>query len=134
MLNEVKFKAKTKDTREWVFGFFVKYPDGKSFIYSIDSWGNYEVDEDTLCQSTNEVDIDFRELFVGDMVNDFGGGLYVYNDETGNHEVEGDTTRIGIIVFEEGRNCIRTKEMNYSYNLSNGAKLCDMQYYGNIYD
>lgn len=136
MLYEISFKAKTKDTREWVFGFFVKYPDGKSVIFSKDRWEQYEVDEDTLCQSTNEIDIDFRELYVGDMIDDFGGGLWIPDPDNidGKYINNGSKERIGIIVFEDGRNCIRTKEMSYSYNISNGSKLSEMKYYGNIYD
>ena len=135
MLYEIKFKAKRLDTKEWVYGYFVKYPDGKSVIFSEGQFEGIGVDENTLCQSTGEVDIDFKELFIGDVVNDFGGGVFEPDPETGNYiETSGNNTRLGIIVFEEGRTCIRTKEMSYSYNLSNASRLNDMQYVRNIYD
>ncbi|OHT44446.1 YopX family protein [Flavobacterium tructae] len=134
MINEIKFKAKHLFTKEWVYGYFVKYPDGSGSIFLVDQYDSFPVDPNTVCQSTLEYDKNYKELFIGDMINDFGGGISYENEVTGEWEVRGDNTRIGIIVFEEGRTCIKTKEMSYSYNLSNASKLCDMEYIGNIYD
>jgi len=138
MFSPIKYKAKTLVDNNWVEGYFVKFDkDGAGIILPESvplSISLIFVDEDTVCQSTGETDVDGRELFIGDMINDFGGGTYVENRQTGLMEIQGDTTRHGIIVFEDGTTRIRTKEMSYSYNLSKGVLLSKMKFVSNIFD
>lgn len=137
------FKAKTTNERNWVYGYYVEFPDGSAAIFSKDRWESYEVDKDTVCRCLDEVDKNGDFVYVGDMINDFRGGVWIEDTEHPDYnkslfcppmKQEGDNTRIGIVVEEDGTVKIRNKEMSYSYNLSNAAKLCDMEIIGNIYD
>ncbi|WP_125343571.1 hypothetical protein [Tenacibaculum singaporense] len=137
------FKAKTTDTNEWVYGYFVKYPDGLTVIYVQDKWESFEVHEETVSRSVDAVDINGDPLFVNDMINDFGGGTRVPDLNHPDYDpqmafpptkVLGATKRIGIIVEDEGRVCIKTKEMSYNYNISKASPFNKMERIGNIYD
>lgn len=142
-MNEIIFKAKTLTEGNWVYGYFVKYPDGTCAIFSQDKWESYAVDEKTICRCLNETDKNGDFIYVNDMINDFGGGVYEPDKEHPDYDTMmafppmkcvGDNTRIGIVVEEDGTTRIRNKEMNYSYNISNGSKLCDMEIVGNVFD
>lgn len=136
------FVAKAKDfNNEWVYGYPVKL--GEVFIYEKTTGEKIKVRPDTVCYSTLENDKHGRELFIGDTINDFGGGLYVTDKKsTEYHPTQafpplkciGDKTRLGHIVFEEGTTRIQTIEMDYCYNISNGSRLCEMEYHSNIWD
>lgn len=137
------FKAKTLDDNTWVYGYFVKYPDSSCVIFSKEKYESYSVKEETLCRCLNETDKNGDFIYINDMVNDFCGGVYELDKEHSDYDEKmafppmkcvGDNTRIGIVVEEDGTTRIRTKEIKYSYNISNGAKLCDMEIVGNIFD
>ena len=137
------FKAKTIDTNEWVYGYFVKYPDGLTVIYVQDKWECHAVHEETVSRSIDAVDKNGDPLFVNDMINDFGGGTRVPDPQHPDYDsrmafpptkVLGSTKRVGIIVEEDGRVCIKTKEMSYNYNLSKASPLSKMEKLGNVYD
>lgn len=139
----IKCKAKSTDNKKWLYGYPVKYPDGTMCLFSIDNWESFSIIPETLCYSTGENDINGRELFIGDTINDFGGGVYVIDYDSPDYDksmafpptkCEGDKTRLGNIVFEDGTVRIQTVEMDYCYNLSKGAKLSDMEFVSNIWD
>lgn len=134
--------AKAVSTKgEWVYGYPVMVDERQElFVGNIST----EIIQDTICYCINSTDKNGRELYVGDIVNDFGGGI-TYPDyiakEMG-HEVPdgqewitiGDDTRLGTIIHEDGTIRIETNDLDYAYNISNGAKLSDMEYHGNTFD
>lgn len=135
------FKGIKLNGSDWVIGYYVKRSSTKSCI--IDSRGKeYEIIPQTICLALDAQDKNGRELFVGDMINDFGGGTLVADKSLISYSPNqafpvmkqtGDTTRIGIIIREDGRICIKTKEMSYAYNISNGSPFSKMEYVDNIH-
>ena len=128
-------------TREWVTG----YPAVVSNEQVLFVEGTaVSIVQDTICYCINEVDMNGRELYVGDIVNDFSGGGLIENenfDGTQPVSIEnpswirvGDDTRLGTIIMEDGTIRIETAELDYAYNLSNGAKLSDTDYVGKTFD
>jgi len=139
----IKCKGKSLITKEWVFGYPIKDSKGSTIIFTIDEFKQIPILPGTLCYSTGEDDINGRELFIGDTINDFGGGTHVVDTDSESYhpsqafpptKVEGDTTRLGNIIFKEGTVKIKTSQMSYAYNLSSASKLSEMEYYDNIWD
>ena len=137
------FKAKRIDGKGWIYGYFTKYPDGLCVIQKQDDWETQAVDENTLCRCIDCEDKNGNPLFINDMINDFGGGVYETDYDSPEYHPSmafpptkcvGDKTRIGIIVEEDGTVRVRTKEMNYSYNISKGSPFNEMELVGNIFD
>jgi uncharacterized phage protein (TIGR01671 family) len=101
-----------------------------------------------ITQSTESFDKNGTEIYFGDIINDFGGGLYVpksslsvnengdmtEDDDDGSYVRTGDSTRLGIVIKEDGTTRIKTSVMTYAYNLSNAAKFEDFEVVGNIYE
>lgn len=141
-MNILLCKAVSKNQKKWVYGYPVKQQSGDVFIYKSD--GEKElVFSDTICYCLNETDKNNQELYIGDIVNDFGGGVHVVDKEHPQYhpslyspptKVEGDTTRLGTIVLEDGTIRIETAAIGYAYNISNGAPLNEMEFAGNQYD
>lgn len=145
----MKFKAKRLNTKEWVYGNIITVESGQAYIFnnhfipaiSMPSEWFIEVTPFTICRALEEVDKNGDPLFTGDIINDFGGGLWVKNENEAIEGqafpamiCEGDNTRIGIIVEEEGTVKIKTKEMSYSYNISKASPFNEMEITGNIHD
>ena len=133
-------KAKRADQNVWVFGYFVEFPNEETVIYSTRKGEKHLVKKETRCRAIDTIDKNGDPLFVGDIINDFSGGAWIEDEE--NKVVgqalppmicKGDNTRIGI-VEEEGTIRIRTKELNYSYNISKASPFTNMELVGNIHD
>ena len=71
-MREILFKAKRKDTGEWVEGSLLRYKDGSSFIccedYIPDVMNKYDVIDSSVCQCTGLTDKNGRKVFDGDLV------------------------------------------------------------------
>lgn len=85
----IKFKAKTINGGQLVYGYLVKTPGGIWVIYSADT--NYRVDPDSIGQFTGFLDSQGMEIYEGDTV------AYEYNDDEGGRE----TAMLPIIWNEE---------------------------------
>lgn len=64
-MREILFRAKTKATKEWTYGYFVKQYDVPQIYVGN---GHECVYEDTLCQYTGLTDKDGNKIFEGDIV------------------------------------------------------------------
>lgn len=64
-MREILFRAKTKATKEWTYGYFVKQYDVPQIYVGN---GHECVYEDTLCQYTGLTDKDGTKIFEGDIV------------------------------------------------------------------
>lgn len=143
-MNVIICKAKSIPNYKWLQGYPVLTPNGEVYLHNA-----YEDDtiaqviSETLCYSVGQDDKNGRRLYIGDTINDFGGGVIETDyDHPDYHKsmafpptkVNGDTTRLGNIIFEDGTVRIETLEMNYCYNISNGSRFCDMEYHSNVWD
>ena len=89
---EIRFRAISKSTEKFVFGYVVKRED-KTYIICKDSGYEYEVDPDTVGQF-----IPTLNAYVGDILFSFEGnadmydawyGVIAYNEELGRYVIEG---------------------------------------------
>lgn len=130
-------------TGEWVFGY--PYKRGTDiFMVPLVGMSDVQIVPNTICYSIMENDMDGRELFIGDIINDFGGGLYVTDTEHPDYhpmqafppvKQTGDSTRLGTIIWEEGCPKIETAALDYAYMFgSPAAPVSSFRYVGNQYD
>jgi len=135
-------KAKSINTQEWVYGYPVQYSIGVLVLFDATAQ-QIPIIPETLCYSTQQKDKNGKELFFDDIVNDFGGGVRVTDYDHSSYnprqafpvtKVMGDPTRLGAIIKQDGTTRIKTLAMDYAYNLSNAAKLSNMEYVQNPWD
>lgn len=72
-MREILFKAKRKDTKEWMEGTVFFPESGIAVMFPIGgtSWETQEVDPETVCQYTGLTDKNGRKVFDGDLVKCF---------------------------------------------------------------
>lgn len=99
MNREIKFRGKQiENGQEWVCGSLIQYPGGKAVIVTFDPDGielSYDVDPDTLGQSTGLSDRHGRDIHEGDILlksYPFGGRYTVrWNDYAKSFILKADT-------------------------------------------
>ena len=139
---KIKYKGKRIDTGEFVYGCPIIHSDGTGAIFVSEDDSTLFVEADSIRRFINAHDKNGAELYIGDIINDFGGGTHVTDKDSPEYhptqafpptKVIGDRTRLGEIVEEDGTVRIKTR-LPYSYNLSNASKLSEMEKVGDNYN
>ena len=87
MKREIKFKAKSLETSEWVYGSYLNLGMGLHFIKENchcvlkDNFGFYtdnliQIDPETLCQCIGYNDVVFADIYEGDLFRDISDTFY----------------------------------------------------------
>jgi len=81
-MKELKFKAISKDTEKWIYGYGVVYYKLENIALIINHTGNNllqhnEVYPETICQFTGVKDKDNVEVYDGDIFEDEKGSYYL---------------------------------------------------------
>ena len=117
-LENIKFKAKRLDNREWVEGDLMKESYSARIIEhtsKADNWGS--VDPSTVCQFTGLKDCEGKELFEHDLIH-FAG----YNNTA---EVIWSVSSCAFMAVHENK---------HSYLLHYVIKICKIEKIGNKFD
>ncbi len=142
-MNAIIAKAISKTENKWTLGFPVVKASGETVIFNPDNDSQTPVYPDTVCYSLLECDKNGRELFIGDIINDFGGGTPVVDKKHPDYDPAmafppvkylGDITNLGTIILIDGTIRIETATLSYAYNISHGSPLSKMEYHSNQYD
>ena len=140
-VENIKFRGKSKRTGEWLYGDLVRNVEGEfaivpPFEISMNNYcENYEVDKETIGQSTGLYDEDEREIYEGDIVD----WVFFYMDCNGG-AVECDTIVTGIIEWYQGGFILKVINNDFEdagqYGISslNTDTESDVVVKGNIYD
>ena len=83
-MKNIKFKAKTLNSGEWVEGDLLhRIPDTCIAVKDMDDIVYYPVDPSTVCQFTGEKDMMEEDIYVGDIISNLETGSVievVWND------------------------------------------------------
>ena len=103
-IENIKFRGKSKKTGEWLYGDLVRNVEGTfaivpPFEISMNNYcENYEVDVETIGQSTGLYDENGSEIYEGDIVD----WTFFYTVYCNGGAVECDTIVTGIIEWYQG--------------------------------
>lgn len=83
-MREIKFRGKLKTTGEWVYGDLVRYQVGGLNITAIycPGVGFRDVDPDTVGQYTGFTDKNGKEIYEGDILENYDQALVTFRDGT----------------------------------------------------
>lgn len=109
-IENIRFKAKRLDNKEWVIGDLLHSYENGAIIVPIEGDGAFSVDPSTICQFTGQKDCKDNEVWEGDILQDvdydyikyvviFGEGTFLARKEghyTGIplHECIGDSGNV----------------------------------------
>ena len=117
-LENIKFKAKRIDNREWVEGDLMKESYSARIIEHTSKADNWvSVDPSTVCQFTGLKDCEGKELFEHDLIHFVG-----YNHTA---EVIWSVSNCGFMAVHENK---------HSYLLHYVIKICKIEKIGNKFD
>lgn len=123
-MREILFRAKTKATKEWVYGHFAKQYDVPQ-IYTGN--GRECICEDTLCQYTGLTDKNGVKIFDGDIVRFKHGGEFDKKIYYRNYAVEYINTYVTYGLR------LRNRSINFPFKKATASQH-DAEVIGNIYD
>ena len=123
-MRELLFRAKTKATKEWIFGYFVKQYDVPQIYVGN---GHECVYEDTLCQYTGLTDKDGNKIFEGDIVKFKHGGEFDKKIYYRNYAVEFINTYVTYGLR------LRNGSIHFPFKKATALQH-DAEVIGNIYD
>ena len=129
-MREIKFRGFSKKHQQWLTGNYI-LNRGAHFIAPVDepadgkTWEDYEVNPDTVGQFTGRKDLNFCDIYDGDIVRD-------HSDPMGNGDV-------GAVVYDEAHAifAIRyyndTPDESITYGMYD-CKQKELEVIGNIHD
>ena len=141
-IENIKFRGKSKKTGEWLYGDLVRNVEGTfaivpPFEISMNNYcENYEVDVETIGQSTGLYDENGSEIYEGDIVD----WTFFYTGNYNGGAVECDTIVTGIIEWYQGGFILKVINNDFEdagqYGISdlNTDTKSDVVVKGNIYD
>lgn len=69
MTSPKRYRGRCRHTKQWLFGFYIKEKDGRSFIVSDNDFIKWEVEEESVGQSLGIVNFEKKEIFEKDIVS-----------------------------------------------------------------
>lgn len=141
-IENIKFRGKSKRTGKWLYGDLVRNVEGEfaivpPFEISMNNYcENYEVDVETIGQSTGLYDENGSEIYEGDIVD----WTFFYTGYCNGGAVERDTIVTGIIEWYQGGFILKVINNDFEnagqYSISdlNTDTKSDVVVKGNIYD
>ena len=141
-IENIKFRGKPKKTGEWLYGDLVRNVEGEfaivpPFEISMNNYcENYEVDVETIGQSTGLYDENGSEIYEDDIVD----WTFFYTGNCNGGAVERDTIVTGIIEWYQGGFILKVINNDFEdagqYGISdlNTDTKSDVVVKGNIYD
>ena len=126
-MREILFKAKAKDTGEWVQGYIYKVGKKVFILRGLINEAPIEVEPGTVCQYTGLTGKNGNKIFEGDIVDyeDEAPGQYEYHDSL--------IINRGVIEYSEG--CFYwTNAVNANLQDSVYKGVADCEVIGNIFD
>lgn len=138
MNREIKFRAKSVETGEWLIGYYVQLagfdyivPFNSAFRDILDA--DYEnafeeVDVKTLQQWAELKDIHDKDIYEGDII------LFTWFAYNGGYEVEKETTHKGSIEFIDGSFMFCAEHGTHPFSNLDFNSEMDIEIIGNIHD
>lgn len=85
-MNKIKFRAKTKAHKHWVYGDLNQHPIHYDCQIIEDGVIHYSVDRDTVGQFTSFTDANGADIYDGDLLKSFSNGITHYEVRIENGE------------------------------------------------
>lgn len=79
-MSQILYRGKRKDNNEWIYGYVIQEPNGRTFIGTYMSggmWGWVEVEAETVGQYTGQKDLLGKMIFKGDILRSINNSLQI---------------------------------------------------------